>query len=136
MDNVTLALIIMCIVTLVVAYSGDKNKNQKPEKPSEKQKDPPRDPVKKISIKMGERLTDDELEVLEENTCPDCNTKDAMMAGPCGGCSVNIECKGCHAKFNVMWPMGVDRLTNRQFPLVEVKMVDVGEGPYRSSNIH
>lgn len=40
------------------------------------------------------------LEPLGERRCPDCGA-DQFRRGPAGGASVNIECAGCGARFNV-----------------------------------
>lgn len=41
--------------------------------------------------------------------CPDCGSED-FLEGPHGGLSVNIECVGCGARFNMMGPFGVERI--------------------------
>lgn len=41
--------------------------------------------------------------------CPFCGS-DAFEEGPCGGCSVNIRCSKCGARFNSMGHFGVDLL--------------------------
>lgn len=35
-----------------------------------------------------------------ENTCPECLSKDTLLAGPEGGMSRNIACKFCGSEFN------------------------------------
>jgi len=47
-----------------------------------------------------------ELECVRKNKCPDCKVKGKILAGPCGGISMNVKCGACGSEFNIT-PFGV-----------------------------
>lgn len=72
------------------------------------------------SYRNNESLTPHEMNVfIETNACPDCGGK--LMEGSCGGGSENLNCKDCHAGFNYMGPLGMDRISDRTMPPKESK---------------
>lgn len=50
-------------------------------------------------MKLGQ-LNDEQLKRMSDGYCPDCNHR-GFVLGPRGGMSINIECGGCRARFNV-----------------------------------
>ncbi len=67
------------------------------------------------SSKDGERLTEWELSIIREAKCPDC--KSGLLGGPRGPGAQNIYCEndeGCGSRFNYMWELGGQRITDRQ----------------------
>jgi len=49
---------------------------------------------------MRNELTDGELVMMSSGVCPNCGYR-GFALGPRGGASINIECCGCHQRFNV-----------------------------------
>jgi hypothetical protein len=58
---------------------------------------------------MIEWFREDVLARMSDGFCPDCGHK-GFVLGPRGGASINIECGGCRARFNVAQGLGSHRL--------------------------
>ncbi len=41
-----------------------------------------------------------QVELFEQNRCPNCRTEDSVMSGPTGGMCQNMACVACGYKFN------------------------------------
>src|SRR5262249_42125664 len=50
--------------------------------------------------------------VISRGYCPDC-THPGFRIGPRGGPAINIECMGCHARFNVLFVSGAVLMAQR-----------------------
>lgn len=61
------------------------------------------EPVVRTS-KDRERLSPWEMSQAQIGKCPDCGG--ALLEGPCGGCSVNVCCASCSAKYNLGFGFG------------------------------
>lgn len=68
-------------------------------------------PEPQRSLRRGDRLTVDELTLLANGVCPDCDLRAACRAGPGGGSLGNFACAGCGSEFNDLGPFGVERLS-------------------------
>ena len=51
------------------------------------------------SVRRAEKLTPGERYMLARGFCPDCG-KAPLLAGPEGGCSMNVLCPHCATEFN------------------------------------
>ena len=59
--------------------------------------------------RSSNRVSDDELECVRENKCPDCKSQDLIAKGPSAGLCVNVMCTECESKFNIT-PLGIERI--------------------------
>lgn len=61
---------------------------------------------------MSDRLTEKQCEVMSQGRCPDC-AHPGFKLGPRAGPAMNIECMGCHARFNVLHVSGAVAMAHR-----------------------
>jgi hypothetical protein len=54
-------------------------------------------------------LTNEEIAVLRDDTCPACHWHGGLDPGPRGGSGRNISCPNCGARFNVFLPRWIVR---------------------------
>lgn len=86
----------------------------------------------KRTYKKGESLTDNECDFIQSRLrlelpcCPDCESGH-FLEGPSGGGSINVKCsnKDCGSLFNLMMPLGIDRISDAS-PDKPLDMVSFG----------
>jgi hypothetical protein len=70
---------------------------------------------------QGEKLTRKQSEYLWENSkCPDCHGD--LLAGPRGGCSINVKCEKCGHEFNVP-PRGTFLVERIGGPMIKMALL-------------
>jgi hypothetical protein len=82
------------------------------------------------SQKKHDRLTAWESEKLAELICPDCEKKETLLSGPCGGASQNTLCENCHSEFNIslICPRAFDRNASKETLCLGERISDRGQG--------
>jgi hypothetical protein len=61
---------------------------------------------------MTANLTEEQCALISRGYCPDC-THAGFRIGPRGGPALNIECMGCHSRFNVLHVSGAILMAQR-----------------------
>ncbi len=72
--------------------------------------------------KNGEprQLSEQDMELIRRDTCPDCKAYDGFANGPRGGAGRNIFCLSCGQGFNVTYPRSIvmgERIHKREWRL-------------------